>query len=189
MPRLTDRQIAAAVKAAGFPRESWATAIAVALAESGGNSDAVNRANSNGSTDYGLFQINSVHAGLLNGGNWRDPVYNAKMALEISSNGTNWAPWVAYTTKRHIPYMARATRAAGVPAGTVPTSPGTVPVGNPLTATGDFFSMLADPKTWARVGYFVVGGILILMALLSMAGAPRAVKGVAKLAVTKKVLK
>jgi hypothetical protein len=164
MPRLTDKQIADAVKAAGFPESAWVTAIAVALAESGGNSDALNDANSNGSSDYGLFQVNSVHAGLLNGGNWRDPVYNAKMALSISSNGSNWKPWVAYTTGRHVPFIPRARKAAGTTAGSAPTA---LPVVS-IPGTGDFFSLISDSKTWLRVGYFVVGGILVLIALGAM---------------------
>lgn len=167
MPRLTDSQIAAAVKSAGFPESAWVTAIAVALAESGGNSDATN-SNSNRSTDYGLFQINSVHSDLLNGANWRDPVENARMALAVSSNGTNWKPWVAYTTGRHLPFLARARKAAGNPTGG--TGITVAPVGlNPLG--GDFWSTLTRKETWLRVGYFVVGGLLILIALANLTNA------------------
>lgn len=171
MPRLSDSQIAAAVKAAGFPRESWATAIAVALAESGGNSDAVNRANSNGSIDHGLFQINSVHKELLNSGDWRDPVYNAKMAFAISSGGANWRPWVAYTTGRHLPFLPRGKKAAGEPVGSAP--PAALPTGISLGGAKDFFGLIADPKTWLRLGYFIVGGLLLLIAFSQITGVSR----------------
>lgn len=165
MPVLSDAQIVAAIQAAGFPRDTWAVAVAVALAESSGNSDALNDANSNGSSDYGLFQINSVHAGLLNSHNWRDPADNARMAFAISSGGTNWRPWVAYTSGRYRAYLPRAKRATGSPVGSLPgAGSGAVPAGLPSA------SDLLDGNTWLRFGYVIVGGVLILIALAQMSG-------------------
>lgn len=65
-----------------------AMAAAIAMAESGGNSDSKN-GNSNGTTDRGLWQINSIHGGLST----FDPNANAKAAVSISKNGTTWRPW------------------------------------------------------------------------------------------------
>lgn len=64
-------------------------AAAVALAESGGNDQAVSKVNSNGTQDYGIWQIS------LKGGNggMLDPNANAKRAIQMSGNGTNWKPW------------------------------------------------------------------------------------------------
>ena len=63
-------------------------AAAIAMAESGGNSDAIGH-NSNGSVDQGLWQINSSNGALsttdING--------NARAAVQMSNNGTNWKPW------------------------------------------------------------------------------------------------
>lgn len=63
-------------------------AAAISMAESGGNSDAVGT-NSNGSVDRGLWQINSSNGSLsttdING--------NARAAVQMSNNGTNWRPW------------------------------------------------------------------------------------------------
>lgn len=71
-------------------------ASAIALAESGGNPDAKN-SNSDGSTDRGLWQINTVHGPLST----FDPLNNAKAAVSISKNGTNWRPWcTAWSTGR-----------------------------------------------------------------------------------------
>lgn len=178
MPRLSDREIAGAVRDAGFPRSSWTVAVAVALAESGGNPDAYNGNNSDGSSDYGLFQINSVHAELLNTHNWRDPVDNARMALEISGRGTNWKPWVAYTTGRHVAFLPRARRATGSPvdatAGAVAGSGGTLFTGLPKTG-------INDPGTWRRIGFFILGGLLILIALFQLTGNPIPIGRAAKL--------
>lgn len=66
-------------------------AAAVAMAESGGNPKITNR-NSDGSIDRGLWQINSVHGALST----LDRAGNARAAIQISSNGSNWNPWVAF---------------------------------------------------------------------------------------------
>jgi Lysozyme like domain len=73
---------------------------AIADAESGFNPNATNK-NKDGSTDYGLFQINSVHAAeLAKAGlkNWKtDPTENAKAALLVSGAGrNNLTPWVTW---------------------------------------------------------------------------------------------
>ena len=77
---------------AGGSRASAPTAAAVALAESGGNPKIPNR---QGVPAYGLWQINiasnanpeDLLAQVL------DPLGNAKAAVAISGNGTNWNPW------------------------------------------------------------------------------------------------
>lgn len=63
-------------------------AAAVAMAESGGNPNATNK-NSNGSIDRGLWQINSVHGSQST----YNSLANARGAIAISNNGTNWKPW------------------------------------------------------------------------------------------------
>jgi hypothetical protein len=185
MPILSDGEISNAVLMAGFQGEARVTAIAVALAESGGNSDATNK-NSNGSIDYGLFQINSIHADLLNSHVWADPVENAQMALEISSNGTNWKPWVAYTTGRHIPYLPRAMAAEGSDSFT----DGKTADPNDNPSIGDFFSMLLDGRTWIRLASIAVGFILILIGLSMFTDIDnKAAVGAVKLAIFRKVSK
>lgn len=88
---------------------SLTVGIAIALAESGGNIKATNK-NANGSTDYGIWQINSVHgyspATLLT------PAGNASAAYKISSGGANWSAWVTYTTGAYQTYMTQAQAGA-----------------------------------------------------------------------------
>lgn len=65
-------------------------ATGVALAESGGDTRAISPA-----SDYGVWQINAIHFGTvgINSGNWSDPNVNARAAIALSANGSNWAAW------------------------------------------------------------------------------------------------
>lgn len=72
----------------------------IAMGESSGNPRAVNH-NSDGSTDYGLWQINSVHG--YSPSKLFDPLYNARAAAEVlSSSGVG--AWYASPTgpKGHV---------------------------------------------------------------------------------------
>lgn len=59
-----------------------ATAACIAEHESGGNPRAVSPTD-----DWGLWQIHGAGSIAF------DPVWNAKTAVSMSSNGTNWSPW------------------------------------------------------------------------------------------------
>lgn len=75
------------------------TAYAICMAESGGDPSKDNAGlNRDGSTDYGLMQINSIHADMV-GGNLealRDPATNIKVAYSLSKHGTDWSAWSTY---------------------------------------------------------------------------------------------
>jgi hypothetical protein len=88
MSKYTFQQLVDLWVQAGGNATSGAMAAAVAMAESGGNSDATNQ-NSNDSMDRGLWQINSIHGGQST----MDPLGNARAAVSISGNGTSWRPW------------------------------------------------------------------------------------------------
>lgn len=68
----------------------WQIGVAIASCESGLRAGAVNRHNSNGSIDVGLFQINSVHN--YTEDEMLDPIANAGVAYaKYVKQGTN--PW------------------------------------------------------------------------------------------------
>lgn len=76
--------VANVLRAAGFNEQEVPIFMAIAKAESGWNPRAFNGSNRNGSTDAGLFQINSVHRG----NSWyptdvNDPLQSAKAAYAI----------------------------------------------------------------------------------------------------------
>ena len=84
-----------AIKRAGFPESEWDTALKVAAAESGLDPKAVNNANKNGTSDFGLFQINSIHKPTAL--EKTDPYANAKRAYSIWKDaGNKWTPWAAF---------------------------------------------------------------------------------------------
>ena len=65
----------------------------IARAESGGQQYATDD-DGNGTVDRGYWQVNSIHGGLST----FDPAGNARAAVELSGDGTNWSPWVTYQT-------------------------------------------------------------------------------------------
>ena len=76
---------------------------AIALAESSGRTGAVDH-DSNGSTDYGLWQINSVH-GYNSKELLANPLYNAKAAVSIerSSGLGAWSTYTKGSYKKYLP--------------------------------------------------------------------------------------
>jgi len=105
-------------------------AAAIALAESGGNPNAVNTANSNGTTDRGLWQINSVHGAQST----FDLAANTRAAIAISNNGANWRPWTTYNTGAYRKYYNSSVQPSPTPPG--PTSGGVATGGTTNTPVG-----------------------------------------------------
>ncbi|HZM84211.1 MAG TPA: FG-GAP-like repeat-containing protein [Candidatus Limnocylindrales bacterium] len=101
-------------QAAGF-RESLVTAVAVALAESSCNPQAVNSnpppAQCSESTDRGLFQINNCFHPEVSDSCAFDAACNAVEAYRISGGGTNWTPWSAFNNGSYRNHLAEAEAA------------------------------------------------------------------------------
>lgn len=106
---LRDARIAAYAIAAGWTGDKAVTAVAIALGESSGNPGAVNK-NSNGSEDFGLWQVNSIHkpteAEKFNG------AANARKAHAIYAEaGNSFKPWVVYNTGKWKTHQSAAKKA------------------------------------------------------------------------------
>lgn len=183
MAVVSDQTIARAALAGGWPRDKAATAVAVALAESGGDATAVNDKNANGTTDYGLWQINSIHKGDLAGGDWRDPTANARMAYAVYRRaGNSFSPWYAWRDLKHLPFMARATKAvteaeAGGIGGMVPDeSAGNSPlIPDSIEQLSDTataaLSVLRDRDFWIRVGMMALGALILIVGIVAIIAA------------------
>lgn len=175
MPTFSASDIAQLAVNNGFPNNdsnNLATCVAIALAESGGNSLATSA-----DDDRGIWQINwAAHNGEFaqRYPNWYDPDANAQMMMAVSSGGTNWGPWVTYNNGDYQKHMADAVKAVG---GTTYT-PGQKPTGGGPSTTdvansagiGDnfvvkFFRALTTGDVWVRFGQLILGAIVILIAL------------------------
>lgn len=86
----------------GFEGDALRSAWAIVMRESRGKPDAFNGNLDTGDTSYGLFQINMLgylgrHRAELYGlseyDELFDPVTNAAVAFQMSSEGTNFGPW------------------------------------------------------------------------------------------------
>ena len=80
-------------ESAGGSRSAAFLAAEIAMAESGGRQYATNT-NGGRSTDRGYWQINSIHGSLST----YDASENARAAVLISGNGSDWGPWVTWQT-------------------------------------------------------------------------------------------
>jgi hypothetical protein len=139
------------VQAGGNPQYADMAA-AVALAESGGdpNSTNVNQGGSApGSLDKGLWQINNYYHPSQS---TYDPLQNARGAVQISQNGTNWRGWcTAYSDGRcggtflgagspALRYLPSGSSTGTTPA---PATLAAVPVPDPTNPASVFGTALA----------------------------------------------
>lgn len=119
---LTGPQVAQLVVEANFPPADRVTMVAIAKAESGWTVDAINTANSNGSTDRGLFQINSIHSQYNAQQLLTDPRYNT-MAAKAIYDGQGLKAWSTYNAGAQTPYMNESAQAVANAGGLVGLPP------------------------------------------------------------------
>ena len=87
-------QIAGLWKSAGGSQSTCPVAVAVALAESGGDCSAINiNTDKEKSKDRGLWQINDYWHPEVSNACAYACACNAKSALSISSSGSDFSPW------------------------------------------------------------------------------------------------
>jgi len=109
---------AAAARAVGLKGEKLKIAIAVALAESGGNPKAWGDRSLPGKGSRGLWQI-YVMPGSKSGPPrfWNNPkalenpLTNAKSMMAIGHGGKNWGPWTTYRTGAYRKFLKEADAA------------------------------------------------------------------------------
>jgi len=84
-------------------------AVAVALAESGGDCKA--KGYNSDSVDRGLWQINSKWHSEVSDSCAYDCICNAEHAVKISSKGTDWTPWSTWNNGAYKAHMSTAEAA------------------------------------------------------------------------------
>jgi Lysozyme like domain len=97
-------------KQAGGDPKLAVTMAAIALAESGGVTDAESPPNKNGTVDRGLWQINSVHSQYDEARLLSDPLYNAKAAVAIERQ-QGLKAWTTYRSGAYRGHLSQAASA------------------------------------------------------------------------------
>lgn len=130
------------IDAGGSPKLANLMA-AIAMAESSGNPTAVNH-NTNGSTDYGLWQINSSHTQYNANKLLSDPLYNAKAAVAIEKS-QGLGAWTTYSSGAYKQFMNGGTAApkygGSRPGGANNSGP------SPDTQLKDYVNLRDSPRT------------------------------------------
>lgn len=165
---------------------------AIALAESGGNTDAISPTH-----DYGLWQINKKvwqHESNLFGtgsgkiffalGRWKGKYYNA-MAARTVYRKQGYAAWSTYKSGAYQKYLQKDTPGEG---GGIPFTPDSG-VGNAVNPIGSVVgSALLTIREYATVGAIAIAGfVLVVFAVAILLRKP--VGDIASVAPTGRVLK
>jgi hypothetical protein len=184
--KLTPENIAVPAISAGWAKGSkdLGIAIAVALAESGGETQQISGPNHDGSHDYGLWQINDLaHPDLMKPGvDWSNQFINAQMAHTIWAK-SGWNAWSAYKNGSYVLHLLQGQSAANNPSVLSPDRGGVLGetargaelaasdvVNNDwIKAIVGFFKLfgqaaiwIADPGNWLRVAKVAIGGALVV---------------------------
>lgn len=146
--QLTMEQLVGLAKGAGFSDKEAVTMAAIAMAESGGNSNARNFTPPDKS--YGLWQINMIGGlgparlkefGLSSEDQLFDPVTNAKAAYAIRKS-QGLGAWTVYKTGKYKNHLQAAEAARNAPS--LATSP---KMGGAINAKGVLEYITGDPNT------------------------------------------
>lgn len=173
-------QIATYASGAGWSGQDLITAIAVCMAESGGNEnlvDDVSIETAEWGPSIGLWQIRSRNAEKGKGTERdeianKDPATNAVHAHAIQVKD-GWKAWSAYNNKKYLLYVPIATTAAAnvVPvldAGHAAESAANAVVNPILTIAEEpikVLKWLQQPGTQTRIAKLVVGAALVMIGL------------------------
>lgn len=173
MPVLSDSAIAQLAVNAGFKGSDIPTAVAVALAESGGNPDAKNPSGAEG-----LWQVMWALHGFS--GNAFDPQTNANAAHTVWSQ-QGWAAWTTWKNGRYLVYMGRASVAAATTANHGSNSSGSSSTSSNATSAGvSGLQKATMGGLWLRVGAFLLGTLLLVEGILQATGANKTIVQFAK---------
>lgn len=180
MTKLNPSQVAAAAHIGGFTGEDQiVTATAIALAESGGVTDAKGGPNTNGTYDWGLFQINDVHK--PTDAEKTDPIANARRAYKIwVQAGHSFKPWATFNSGSYKRKLTDAQVAYGdihanpdveerLKKGDLSGHFGEIDKGSPLDNVGSVFegglNALTKGIYGAVINLAVVGVAVVLLIL------------------------
>ncbi len=177
MATLSADQIRQYASGAGFAGDDLNIAVAVALAESGGNPRAYNGVGRDNS--YGLWQINMIGSlgparrkqfGLSSNDQLYDPATNARAAYAIKK-GSGWSAWTTYTSGKYKQHMSGGGTIGDAPSDTsaTPTTDGGIVTGG-LNALGNTLFRSAANFGGVLVAVVLIAASIIILAMQSKVG-------------------
>lgn len=118
--KLSPHEVAHVATAAGWIGDDLRTAVAVCLAESGGDTGIMARSDTGaslGNRDHGLWQVSGRWHGdkLQDHPDWRTPATNAALAHRIWSDAGGWTPWAVFNSGSYEKYLPDADIALAAP--------------------------------------------------------------------------
>ena len=109
MAQLTQDQLSADAQQAGFTGNSLLDIIAIAMAESGGNTLASNTAGNSAGIDRGVLQINSFYHPEVSSSCAYDPICAFDSAFNISRGGSDFTPWSSFDNGSFKKFLGSGT--------------------------------------------------------------------------------
>ena len=186
---------------AGFRGAGLATIVAIAMAESGGNSGAIcNNCAGVQEHSVGLVQVNTDAHPNYTTSQLLDPLGNLKAAYAISNGGTNFAPWSTFTSGSYMNYATVSENAAYHAQGPSFLTSAVLNASNTNMNAGGIYTngssninfmsiwnFIRAPFTfgWTYVIEIIAGSIIIIFGLVLFAGnissfVPSPIKNAAK---------
>lgn len=159
MTILSSSAIAWYAQQAGITGTRLQVAVAIAMAESGGDTNALNAS----SIEYsvGLWQINLKAHPQYSLSQMQDPYQNAQAMAAISSGGKNWNPWSTYTNGSYLNFMKGNVNPIS-PGGISTTTTGYTPLATNVTTNPAVYTDTGS--AWKYVlAYTIIIATLVLI--------------------------
>ena len=161
MTVLREDQLYTYATQAGFTGGARDTIVAISEAESGGNTNAVNKNDPYGGS-FGVLQINGAHmppyGSSTTQGCAYDPACSFRYAYQLSSGGTDFHDWGSYTSGAYAKYLN-----PGGPQYTKPNAAGTQPSADVLGTPGGIIAQITEHSFLFLLALAIIGGGVLLL--------------------------
>lgn len=196
-----------AARSAGFSPAQSVIAVAISLAEDSTRNPNASHHNTDGTTDYGPWQINSVHADIIRKyGNPYNLQDNARMAYAVYQ-AQGWGAWSTYNSGAYRAHLSEAKNVAKKKGVSVPkelwhtltngaignaqdlyhmATTGQLPSNTSpfsgLAQLGSLAGHLTDSGMWKRIGIGALAVLLILIGVVFMVESNKSARSVTEMA-------
>jgi len=164
MTQLSHEQLTSYAQQAGFSGVGLQTIVAIAMAESGGNTQAQNCNNPNGTCDRGVLQINNHFHSEVTDACAYDPACSFKAAFKISNSGINFSPWTTFTSGAYGKFLGNSQQSTSTPTSSSSSSSGSGTTGGSVCDAFIIGGIICSD--FFENGVIVVIGILIAIVAL-----------------------